>query len=164
MPERDIHRIIVTGSRAWPDALIPYITEKLALVVSRAIRSDRLVVLVHGDCTLTEQPPETSPVDQVADRFVRRSAYYDGPPNHRYLEVEPHPADWIRHGSGAGPLRNTEMVRAGARQCLAFPDEQAMRGTSDCFTKAIRAGIPTQVYPLSDARRWASQVDFGGAS
>jgi hypothetical protein len=49
------------------------------------------------------------------------------------------------------------MVNLGARRCLAFPDGKAMRGTSDCFMKAIRAGIPTEVYPLADARRWAAE-------
>jgi hypothetical protein len=117
------------------------------------------VVVVHGDCTLHEQPSGTTPVDQIADRYVRRSAYFTGgrPAEHPYLDVEAHPADWGLYGPGAGPIRNTAMVDLGARRCLAFPDEEAMRGTRDCFMKAIKAGIPTEIYPLADARRWMAE-------
>jgi hypothetical protein len=158
MNERDIYRILVTGSRAWPDILVGYIAEKLAFTMSRTVTSFRTVVLVHGDCTLNEQPPGTTPVDQIADRYVRNSAFYDHrSPVTRMLDVEAYPANWDRHGRAAGPFRNDEMVSHGARRCLAFPDETAMRGTSDCFMKAIRAGIPTEVYPLADARRWLAE-------
>lgn len=37
-----------------------------------------------------------------ADRAARRLKMY----------VEPHPADWKRHGRAAGPIRNAEMLDA----------------------------------------------------
>lgn len=152
------YRIIVTGSRTWPNDLVGYVKEKLMAAVGRSVQQFRLVVVVHGDCPPVERLSGTTSVDQIADRYVRDSAFYDHQsPVTRMLDVEAHPANWDRHGPAAGPLRNGEMVRRGARRCLAFPDETTMRGTSDCFMKAIRAGIPTEIYPLADARRWLAE-------
>jgi hypothetical protein len=56
------------------------------------------------------------------------------------IAQEPHPADWARHGRAAGPIRNQEMIDAGADVCLAFPLPQS-RGTVDCIRRAKEAGI-----------------------
>ncbi|WP_240911583.1 DUF2493 domain-containing protein [Paludisphaera soli] len=46
----------------------------------------------------------------------------------------------------AGPIRNQEMVDAGASMCLAFHrDLESSKGTLDCVRTAIAAEIPTYV-------------------
>ncbi|MCP4549490.1 MAG: DUF2493 domain-containing protein [bacterium] len=48
-------------------------------------------------------------------------------------------AQWVKHGKAAGPIRNSEMAKAGADLCIAFPGG---RGTADMVSKARTAGIP----------------------
>ncbi len=52
--------------------------------------------------------------------------------------VEAYPADWARHGKAAGPIRNQEMLNAGADLVIAFPGG---RGTQDMINRAERAGV-----------------------
>lgn len=61
------------------------------------------------------------------------------------LRTEPHPASWRQYGKRAGPIRNQQMVDAGAEICVAFL-EPGSRGTADCLARARAAGIPTRVY------------------
>lgn len=79
--------------------------------------------------------------DQLTDEFFRKQF--------PEITVEPHPPLESKFGRwpGAGPRRNEFMVELGADVCLAFPCRRS-KGTVDCYTKAIRAGIPTRVYPV----------------
>lgn len=52
---------------------------------------------------------------------------------------EAHPANWKTHGRGAGLIRNTEMAKLGADECVAFPGEG--NGTRHCMAQASAAGI-----------------------
>lgn len=64
------------------------------------------------------------------------------------MSVEPHPADWQRHGKAAGHIRNAEMVQAGADLVLAFYQRGARNtGTADLVRRASRAGIPVTTHP-----------------
>jgi len=56
------------------------------------------------------------------------------------FEPEPHPASWDLHGRAAGPIRNKEMLDAGADMVMAFPGG---RGTAGMMAIAIKAGVPT---------------------
>lgn len=58
---------------------------------------------------------------------------------------EPHPADWAGKRKAAGPVRNQEMVDAGADLCLAFIS-RGSSGARDCAAKAEAAGIRTVRY------------------
>ena len=51
-------------------------------------------------------------------------------------------AEWDKYHQAAGPIRNAQMITAGADLCLGFlhPDS---KGTRDCLGKAQRAKIPT---------------------
>jgi len=75
---------------------------------------------------------------QGADRIAHQEAQKAG------LLVEPHPADWEKHGKAAGPIRNIEMARLGADLCIAFWDGQST-GTAHMMDEARKQGIPVEV-------------------
>lgn len=109
-------RVIVTGARDWDEELhLHHVLDEI-----HAEHPDML--LVHGACT------------RGADRFADRWALLRGVP------VERHPADWRAHGRAAGPMRNRQMVEAGAVLCVAFLTA-ASRGARGCVGMAEEAGI-----------------------
>ena len=112
-------RILVTGSRDWTDA--PTIFTAL-----RDAKGDGPHILVHGDA-------------QGADRLAAWAAHFLG------WEIEAHPAAWLVHGKGAGPIRNRLMVGLGADLCLAFPLGES-KGTRGCMRLCDEAGIPVISY------------------
>lgn len=118
-------RILVTGSREWTDRAM---IEEALISLTRGL-SWHKVTVIHGGARGADLI-----ADQVAHDFD--------------MQVEVHPADWEMHGKAAGPIRNQEMVDAGADVCVAFfhPDAQN-RGTSDCAARAAKAGIPVKRYP-----------------
>jgi hypothetical protein len=56
----------------------------------------------------------------------------------RSVLVEVHPAKWTTHGRAAGPIRNREMLAAGADLVVAFPGG---RGTADMMRAARQYGV-----------------------
>lgn len=110
-------RILVTGSRRWTD------TKLIHEVLEPWFTSHPDAVLVHGAAV-------------GADTIAKNIWVSFGG------KVEPHRADWSKYGKAAGPIRNREMVEAGADVCLAFmlPDST---GTADCVKRAKAAGIKT---------------------
>lgn len=120
-------RMLVTGTR---NQLTPQqrttIRGKLTTAASTARAHGQPVIVVHGQCHL-------GGVDAEADAWADRT-----PGCH----AEAHPA-W----PGKRLARNTDMVRAGADICLAFP-VRSSRGTWDCVRKAAAAGIPCRIYPI----------------
>lgn len=134
-------RLLVTGSRHWPIDQAHFIEATLNRVALRHLGphpgTRPKLIVVHG--------AHVNGVDEIADHWSRNAARIKYGWGDGRIEPEPHPADWNAHGSAAGPIRNTEMVQAGADLCLAFPDARS-RGTIDCMKKAIAAGIPTVAY------------------
>jgi hypothetical protein len=113
-------RIIVTGSRNWPDHRV--VRDTLDYV--KHWQGDFL--LIHGGCP--------TGADFMAENWAED----------RGIQTEIYRAEWARLGKAAGPLRNTEMVRAGADYCIGFPLVGARSvGTLDCLRKAMRAKIQT---------------------
>lgn len=105
-------RIIVCGGRDYDDA-------ETVTAVIMALHPD-VVTIVHGDAP-------------GADSLARMVGTGLG------FEVEHHPADWKRHGKAAGPIRNQQMLDAGADLVIAFPGG---RGTADMVKRAKGAGVP----------------------
>ncbi|MFI6310826.1 SLOG family protein [Nocardia fusca] len=118
-------RILVTGSRSWTDS--DTIREALA-----AYKGSR-AVLIHGD-------------SRGADRIA--AGIWQGWGG----KVEVHRADWDQHGKKAGPLRNQEMVAAGADICLAF-NQADSRGTAHTIGLAKAAGIQVCEYTAPGRER-----------
>lgn len=118
-------RILVTGSRDWPD---PAMVE-IGLLTAATPVSDEYVTLVSGACP--------TGADAQAERFAAGLGW----------TIEQHPADWAQYGPRAGYLRNAEMVKAGADVCVAFIKHNS-RGASMTLQLAQRAGIECQVYRL----------------
>lgn len=117
-------RVLVTGSRTWqaPEIIMQALAEAWAV----RTRGDEFIV-VHGACP--------SGADAIAEKICRHFGWHS----------EKHPADWKRYGRSAGPVRNNEMVKAGADVCLAFIMDNSP-GASHCALAAERAGIPVRRY------------------
>lgn len=120
-------RILITGSRDWDDFHAVENSILGALYDAEVSPYDDDIVVVHGDCP--------TGADAAADQVGRLWGF----------EVEAWPADWDSHGKAAGPIRNQQMVNAGADLCLAFPLGES-RGTRDCVRRADAAGIPVLNY------------------
>lgn len=52
-----------------------------------------------------------------------------------------YPADWVTHGKAAGPIRNRQMLDAGAGLVVAFPGGC---GTADMVQQARARGVPVR--------------------
>lgn len=120
------YRILVTGSRDWEDQDAVY--RALADVV-RELPADREITVIHGACP--------TGADHMAHEWARGFG----------CTIEAHPANWVKHGRRAGPMRNALMVVAGADICLAFV-RNGSRGASHTAQLAEAAGIPV--------RRWTA--------
>lgn len=122
-------RVLVTGSRHWSNRGL---VEAALEAIGEANGHQNLVV-VHGHCP--------TGADHWADLWAQANA-------HRGVTLERHPADWQQLGKAAGPVRNEEMVQAGADIVLAFltPDS---RGTKDCVRRAERQGLQVRRFHSS---------------
>jgi hypothetical protein len=130
-------RILVTGSQDWADrGSIHRVLKALWILAPGA-------VLVSGAC-----PRGADALAEAAWRDLGG-------------EVEPHPADWGRHGRAAGMRRSEEMVQLGAGICVAFgmpctrpacagrrPDPgwpyHVSHGTGHCARYAEEHGVPVR--------------------
>jgi hypothetical protein len=138
-------RIIVSGDRNWnAHDLAEEVVERLL------IRYGRDIVIVHG---------AAPGIDWAFTRACQDLS----------VKQEAHPARWneldapgavirqtkdgMRYNANAGPVRNVEMVAAGAGMCIAFHRHLAWsRGTKDCVRRAIEAGIPTYLIKSDEGR------------
>ncbi|QNN99542.1 DprA-like DNA processing chain A [Streptomyces phage TieDye] len=120
-------RVLVTGSRDWPD--ISAVFEALSLLYEDGVP----FILVHGAC-----PTGADAMAQEWADEMNRMGYS--------VEVEDHPADWNGpRKRGAGFARNAEMVKLGADRCLAFIHNES-NGATHCSELAEKAGINTQIF------------------
>jgi hypothetical protein len=119
-------RIIVAGSRDLGPESAQLI--KTTLETKLAGIDPAKITIVHG---------AARGADQLAVAAARELG----------MRTEPHRADWNIHGKAAGPIRNQQMIDAGAHQVIAFvnkPIEQS-RGTADLVGRAHRNKIPATI-------------------
>jgi hypothetical protein len=116
-------RVIVTGSRAWPDPL------RVAHELNQLYLEHGAFTLIHGACS--------TGADEAAHQWCVTAGHDLG-----VTEVKYH-AHWAEHGKAAGPIRNEKMIRGGADLVLAFPLFTS-RGTRHTIDLAREAGIPVQ--------------------
>jgi hypothetical protein len=120
-------KVLVTGSRDWPER--QRVWDALNFVGD-------VTTVVHGNCP--------TGADQMAKAWAMR---------HK-VEMSIFPARWSEHGRAAGPIRNEQMVNAGADICLAFISEctssrcdieefHYSHGATGCADLAESAGIKT---------------------
>ena len=114
-------RILITGSRNWNDE-----SALLRALCQYTQTPENDITVVHGGA-------------KGADACAHKAA------KALRLNVRVYPAQWSEHGKKAGPIRNQQMVDAGADICLAFPLGKSV-GTWDCVRRAKAAGIPVKVY------------------
>lgn len=124
-------RILVTGSRDWPEAAAQAVRDALHEVW---VEYDGYLdlLLVSGACD--------TGVDRIAENYWTSLG----------LPVERHPvadAQWRRLGRAGGPIRNQAMVNAGADLCVAFVKDDST-GASGTVRKARAAGIPVRLFEL----------------
>lgn len=122
-------RIIVCGGRNYDRAEVVnhILDEYVGPLIDPA--SHEWPCIVHG---------AASGADSLADDWAIG----------RDVLVEPHPADWAVHGRAAGPIRNQEMLEAGADLVIAFPGG---RGTGDMIRRARRAGVRVAIVAQGEA-------------
>lgn len=119
-----VMRVIVTGSRNYEDAGAVFDALDTVHLMHEAF------TLVHGACRTG------------ADYWAH---IWAGLRLDRGVTEELHPADWKTHGLSAGPIRNAEMIKAGADLVLAFPLPGG-RGTQHMIRLAKEAGIPVKIW------------------
>ncbi|TXS22428.1 DUF2493 domain-containing protein [Streptomyces sp. adm13(2018)] len=118
------YRILVTGSRDWPDM------DRLYAVLATAVYQHLPAVIVHGACP--------NGADAQAAWWIRMHGKTLG------VTEERHPANWRPGGQldrAAGFRRNAEMVNLGADICHAFI-HNGSRGATHTADLAEKAGIP----------------------
>jgi hypothetical protein len=119
-------RVIVTGSRAWPDSV-------------RVAHELNTLYLQHGPFTLIHGACSTG-ADAAAHHWYETAGLDLGCIETRY------PAAWEAFGKRAGPLRNKQMIdTAGADLVLAF-FFAASRGTQHTVDLARAAGIDVREF------------------
>jgi hypothetical protein len=126
-------RVIVTGSRDWPDDSAVFFTLYDALRQARWI--GEVLDVIHGGCP--------TGADAYAAGWCAIARKLGYPVNEIVYE-----ADWSI-GRKAGPERNKRMIEAGADKVLAF-NRNNSRGTSGTMKLANDAGIPVELYIITD--------------
>lgn len=120
-------RILITCSRSWNR------WSTVRRVLSTLRTRYPTAVLVHGDAPQGDR--------QVAGIWRDLGG-----------EVEPHPADWRKHGRAAGFRRNADMVESlegHAHLVLAFVKDHS-KGACHTYDLAMGAGLNCLLYEHND--------------
>jgi SLOG family YspA-like protein len=114
-------RVLVCGSRGWHDANPIHLA--LAECFGESIRSGEEFVVIHG---------AAKGADTLAGEVAHQL-------NATVIEE---PAQWDKHGKGAGPKRNQKMLDDhNPDLVIAFRSTGKSRGTDDMVERAHRAGV-----------------------
>lgn len=139
------YRVLVTGSRDWPDP--ETVRLKLAYALAYAESCGRPLLVTHGACP--------GGADRHADLWAKDMKARGRPVDVTGHPAQNHPTQDFGPWPGAGPKRNAYMVGLGHHLCLAFiapcssdrcsrNDAHPSHGASGCARNAEAAGIPTR--------------------
>ena len=108
-------RVLVCGGRKFRD-------EQYLFRILDQIHNDGTVItcIIEG---------EAQGADQLSALWASR----------RGVPIDPYPAEWDRHGLGAGPVRNSKMLIEGKPDLVVF--FPGGKGTADMVAKARKAGV-----------------------
>ena len=120
-------RILICGDRHWADKDMI----RAALI---AFGVENILCVIEGE-------------QQGADILAREAA------EELHITVLRFPANWTKYGKAAGPIRNKEMLIAGAPTLVwAFHDfNQASRGTANMIHQAKLSDLPCQMFSHNDS-------------
>jgi hypothetical protein len=115
-PSEEEFRVLVTGSRRWPERE----------AIQEALKNCGATIVAHGDC---------KGADWVADAVAGTMG----------LDIVKFPANWNKDGKAAGPIRNRRMFNIFKPDLvLAFPMKDSV-GTLDMIKYAESQGCPVIV-------------------
>jgi hypothetical protein len=107
-------RVLVCGGRDFKDEAL------LRSVLARHHAKTPFIEVIHG---------AYRGADTLADIWARSNG----------VQPRPFPADWIKYGYRAGPIRNQKMLdQAKPDLVIAFPGGD---GTADMVRRALAAGV-----------------------
>lgn len=61
------------------------------------------------------------------------------------IEVREFPADWNKYGRGAGPIRNSQMLKEGKPELVIAFRAPDSRGTQNMIDQAQKAGVEVRI-------------------
>lgn len=111
--DASLDMIVVCGGRNFRDEAFVF------AVLQKLHDKYHFATLVHGDC-------------RGVDKFA---AHWGA----EFVSVKAMPADWKKHGTGAGSIRNAAMLALGPDLVVAF---EGGAGTANCVRQAKALGIP----------------------
>ncbi len=111
-------RLLICGDRHWTNSKL----------IGEWIDKYSPDIVIEGDCR---------GADKMAGEEARK----------RGIGVEEYPAQWDKHGRGAGPIRNKQMLEEGKpTHVLAFHNNiEESKGTKNMLMQAERIGIQVEV-------------------
>lgn len=111
-------KVLICGSRDWSNRD----------AISREIKKLPLdTLIIHGAC---------AGADQMAGEIAHRFG----------LQVKEFPADWVKHGKAAGPIRNLQMLDQKPDLVIAFHENlNTSKGTKHTVSEAKKRGIEVRV-------------------
>ena len=128
-------RILVTGSRSWPNP--ESVCKSLEYAIMEKYDRSDTVTIIHGGCP------------RGVDHFTHEWCKLTPCLGNIYVVEEIYRAHWEGpEKRAAGFWRNRRMVEAGADLCMAFIHNES-RGATHCADVAERFGIKTFRYLLA---------------
>lgn len=119
-------KVLITGDRTWKQEY----RKPLKEVFEELQEAREPIEIIVGDCPTG------------VDDAVRTAA------GEAKIKCRVFAADWQTHGKAAGPIRNKQMVEQKPDLCIAcHSDYQNSKGTKNCASQAIKAGITTVMIP-----------------
>ena len=118
-------RVLICGGREYGATFAQKkkAYDVMAHLVEAAKEAGRTLVIIHGAA-------------KGADSLADESSNFFG------IKAIAFPADWNKHGRGAGPIRNAQMLREGRPHLVvAFPGGS---GTANMCKQADETGVPVR--------------------